>query len=419
MAGVDVRPVGYDITMFVYNDVRRDARVLKEAHSLVARGHDVTIIGRGAIDLPAEEEARGFTILRTAPPTGRGGPGSESPWRPHRGGGALDRARWILEYGSDFRAWSADALRRAAARRSGTGRPTAWHGHDLTGLVPAASARRRWGGRLIYDSHELYLEAGSAARLPSFVRRAIGRLEGARARSADRVITVNDTIALELARRYRLRTPAVVMNCPPAADYVSPERSPLRSALGVGSRPIVLHHGGIAEGRGIRQAVRALEWLPDDVALVVLGDGELVPDLRAMREEPRHRNRLFLLPAVSVEELPAWVAGADIGLVTFEAVDLNNYYASPNKLFEYLVQGIPAVVSDFPELRRVVAGNDVGITCDPAAPESVAAAIRLLLEESADDRKRRRERCRAAAVSTYSWERQEVVLLSVYDQLNA
>ncbi len=408
-----------DVTMFVYNDVRRDSRVLREARSLASRGHRVVVVGRGATDLPREAQVDGFLIVRTPVPKREGGPGSESPWRPHRRGGALARARWVIAYARDFLAWRSAALRLAGAHRSAGSVRTVWHGHDLTGLIPAAAAARRWGGSVLYDSHELYLEAGSAARLPSVLRWGLGRIEGKRARSADAVVTVNDTIAQELGRRYGIALPAVVMNCPPTTDHVSPERSPLRPTLAVGSRPIVLHHGGITEGRGIRQAVEALEWLPGEVALVILGDGELVPDLKELARAPRNRDRLLLIPAVSVEELPAWIAGADIGLVTFEPVDLNNYYASPNKLFEYLVQGIPPVVSDFPELRRIVEADDLGVTCEPADPRSVAAAISQLLSEPADDRERRRQRCREAARSKYSWERQERALHRVYDQLDA
>jgi hypothetical protein len=40
-----------------------------------------------------------------------------------------------------------------------------------------------------------------------------------------------------------------------------------------------------------------------------------------------------------------------------------------------------------------------------------------LLEEPPEDRAARRARCRAAALATYSWERQEPTLLSTYDRL--
>jgi glycosyltransferase involved in cell wall biosynthesis len=403
------------VTMFVYNDVRTDARVRKEAKALADAGCVVTVIGRGAPGVPPDERVEGFRIVRTPPRAGTG-PGSESPWRPHRRGGILARVGWIVGYGSDFISWRRAALRVAARARS-TGAFEVWHGHDMTGVVVAAAARRRWGGSLVYDSHELYLEAGSAARLPALARRALARWERALARGADAVITVNDTIADELLTRYRIPRPAVVMNCPPVVEQTPAAESPLRSVLGLDGRRVLLHHGGIAEGRGIRQAIGALNLLPADVALVVLGNGELVGPLGLIATEPRYRDRLFLHPAVEIHELPAWIGGADVGLVTFEPVDLNNEYASPNKLFEYLMQGVSPVVSDFPELRRVVQRNDLGVTCDPLSPRSVADAVSRLLNEAPAERAARRARCRAAAIETYSWERQQPTLISTYERL--
>lgn len=403
--------------MLVYNDVRTDARVRKEAKALAQAGCRVTVVGRGATGVPPVECVDGFRIVRTRRRTGIG-PGSESPWRVHRRGGMLARLQWIIGYGVDFAAWRRAALKEAARIRSADA-PLVWHGHDLTGLIVAAAGRRRWGGALVYDSHELYLEAGSAARLPTLARRALARVERSLARASDAIITVNGTIADELAGRYGIPRPAIVMNCPPLAEQTPAAASPLRRLLGLDGRRVVLHHGGIAEGRGIRQAISALDLLPADVALLVLGDGELVEPLRLMAAEPRYRDRLFLHPAVDLDDLPSWIGGADIGLVSFEPVDLNNLYASPNKLFEYLMQGIPPVVSDFPELRRVVVPSDLGATCNPLSPRSVADALLRLLEEPPEDRAARRARCRAAAVETYSWEQQEPTLLSTYDRLLA
>lgn len=403
--------------MFVYNDLRTDARVRREAKALTRAGYLVTVVGRGAAGLPPVESVDGYRMVRTTPRGGIG-PGSESPWRAHHRGGPVARLRWIVGYARDFFAWRRAALEQAG-RYHAAGTPVVWHGHDLTGLMVSAAARRRWGGMVVYDSHELYLEAGSAARLPGPARRALAQVERTLARAADATITVNETIADELAARYGIARPAIVMNCPPITGRTSQAASPLRRTLGLGARRLVLHHGGIAEGRGIRQAVEALEWLPTDVALVILGDGELVESLRATATERRYLDRLFLHPAVDIEDLPEWIAGADIGLVTFEPIDLNNYYASPNKLFECLMQGVPPVVSDFPELRRVVANDDLGLMCDPLAPRSVADAVTHLLEEPPEERARRRVRCRAAAVERYAWEHQEATLLHIYDQLMA
>ena len=207
------------------------------------------------------------------------------------------------------------------------------------------------------------------------------------------------------------------MNCaplgPPPRDQLT---SPLRRELLLGSRPLLLHHGGIASGRGLPEIVAALDYLPPELALVILGDGELVPTLTQLRGT-RYCNRLFLHPAVAWYHLSAWVTAADVGVIAFPPSPLNNYYGTPNKLFDYLAAGVPVVTSDFPEMRRIVLGERVGATCDPLAPQSIAAAVQSLLDRPWDERQAMRRRCRQAAESRYSWEHEALGLLDLYAQL--
>ena len=80
-----------------------------------------------------------------------------------------------------------------------------YHGHDLTGLPAALDGRRRTGGaaRVVYDSHELFMEAGTTARQAGWARRVLAYVEGRWIfRQVDGLITVNNSIAEELRRRY-------------------------------------------------------------------------------------------------------------------------------------------------------------------------------------------------------------------------
>jgi glycosyltransferase involved in cell wall biosynthesis len=398
------------VAMFVYGDAVNDSRVIREADALRASGRDVLVIAHHADGHPPVENDRGWRLLRVGDPRALR-PGSSVARRT-----ILDRIRWLVRYRQGLDEWTAAAARAAvewAASRS----QVAWHGHDLTGLLAASMARgRRPGGRVIYDSHELFLEAGAVARLPKAARAVIARLERRHARGADAVITVNPGIATELARRYEIPIPTVVMNCPVVAT-TSPDHdsSPLRTELGLGDRPVILHHGGLSGGRGIEETIEALDHLPADVALVVLGNGELVPLISDLATE-RYSGRLHHHPAVPVDELPAWVAGADAGVIAFQPVERNNLLATPNKLFECLAVGVPVVVSAFPEMQRIVEEANVGAVCDPTSPASIADAITNVL---AGERSAWREACRSAATEHYSWQRQSEALVGVYDRIGA
>lgn len=392
--------------MFVYGDASHDSRVAREADALAVSGRDVLVVAHGRNGLPATEDRGGWRIDRVGSLTALR-PGDASPRRT-----AIDRARWLIRYVAGYREWSGQAAEAAGAWAAG--RDVAWHGHDLTGLLAAARARTAYGGPLVYDSHELFMEAGAAARLPGPARRLLTAIERRYARRADLVITVNPGIADELAARYGIERPIVVMNCPLVPDELPPRvTSPLRSSLALGDRPILLHHGGLTDGRGIMETIAALAFLPAEVALVLLGDGDLVPAIE-MAAEDLGRDRVLHHQAVAMDELPSWVAGADVGVIAFQPVERNNVLATPNKLFECLAVGVPVVVSDFPEMRRIVADHGVGATCDPTQPESIAAAIRQVLDQ---DREAWFDACRAASTSRYSWQRQSEILLDAYDRL--
>jgi glycosyltransferase involved in cell wall biosynthesis len=273
----------------------------------------------------------------------------------------------------------------------------------------------------VYDSHELYLESGSLPTLPGVARRMLFAYERRLIRRADAVITVNESIASELSARYGVARPSVVMNCPPLTlAPTSLEASPLRSEalLPVGG-PVLVIHGSLTPGKGLMEAAAALRFLPPDCRLVLLGMGSLRDQLMLLSRTEGFRGRLVIHPPVPQSELLAWLSGADVGVIAFTPDSLNQHYATPNRLFESLAAGVPVVVSDFPEMRRVVEDYGVGAICDPTDPRSIAEAVAGLLDESASARDERRARCRLAVEETFNWENQVRGLLAIYRGLGS
>jgi glycosyltransferase involved in cell wall biosynthesis len=321
-----------------------------------------------------------------------------------------------------FRSWRYGTLAWAGAAASVAPRADVWHGHDMTGLPAALAAQRRYGGRVVYDSHELYLESGRHATRPAWARRAMGVVERRWARRADAVVTVNDSIANELSRRLRVPLPTVVRNCPPRwlpRETEPPRPDLFRQTLPIpAERDILLYQGGFSAHRGLPQIVSLLHEPGLESAVVVfLGYGTLEGWLSEQAARREHHGRLFVVAAVPPDELAAWTASADVSLMPIEPSTLNHVLSTPNKLWESLAAGAPLVASDLPEMARVVRETGAGELCDPSSVESIATAVRRILSRSPEERLAMRRRARAAALDRYNWETESARLLALYETL--
>ena len=444
------------VAMFVLNAVAFDRRVQREAASLAGIGCDVTVYGTtdpaGALPLE-ERHPDGFRIVRVPIPPrsplwasrrsdfaeamrsareGRWTPAraaratASAPWWMVKGAVAAGafalhtasggNANWLLNGRSRWRQW-----RRAVL--AVTTEADVYHGHDLTGLGVAVAARRRFGGKVVYDSHDLFVDAGSNARRPRAVRRVLTELERRWYQKADVVVTVNQGLADELRRRYGSKPIAVVHNCVAVSDSV-PERTvgPLRRAIGIGAEtPLILYHGGFTANRGLGVLINAMRQPGLEHAhLALLGYGPMEDELRRVAAGSASGGRVHVLPAVPPTELDGYVADADIAAMVNQPVSKNEILSTPNKLFESIAAGVPIVTSDFPMRRAIVLDNEdgpLGAVCDPERPQSVAEAIRSLLTLPAHELAAMRDRARRAARRRWNWGREARTLIDAYTLL--
>jgi glycosyltransferase involved in cell wall biosynthesis len=149
----------------------------------------------------------------------------------------------------------------------------------------------------------------------------------------------------------------------------------------------------------------------------MMGWGALLEPLRALARGEGVEGRVHFTEGVPLAELLSYTAGADLGAIAYRNVGLNNYYTSPNKLFEYCAAGVPVVASRFPELVKVVEGLGIGATFDPERPEEIAAAVNGLVDDPSALERVRANVARAA--SRFTWESESAKLLEVYRAVGA
>lgn len=267
--------------------------------------------------------------------------------------------------------WAAYRAVRTAVRTE----PAALYlASDLYVLPALAEAARRHGGRLVYDSRELYAALDSTAGRPlvAAVWRAVERRH---IRRADAVLTVGEAIADRLVTAYGIDRPTVLYNAPEAGLDGDP--SLLRTRLGLpdDGRLLVLYQGLFRPGRGLPALVEAAHAV-DGVRLVLIGEGAFEGEVA--RLGAGLGDRLAVHPFVPPDDLAALTPGADLGACLIEPLTESLRLSLPNKLFEYLSAGVPVLASPLPEIRRVAEG--AGVLADPQDPEAVADALRSALD---------------------------------------
>ncbi len=398
------------VAMIVWNEFRHDARVLKEAETLQAAGYEVCV---HALHTPGRTERS-----ETLPSGVRVERVLRSPFyalrQPPEAGNGLEKRPAQMAPSVSLFGQLATLVPRSVTHlrllwRMVRSRPHVIHAHDVNTLPTAWLAACIVGCPLVYDAHEISTDREGYRKL----RKAVGWIEKRLMPLAAATITTTDARATFFARAYGVPRPLVLQNRP---RLEHPERtSRLRDELGLSEPwPIVLYQGGLQLGRGLHLLVDAMRRV-ENAYLVMIGGGRLAGSLMRQVDEEGLAGRVRFVPTVPLSDLPSYTASADIGVQPIENTCLNHLTTDSNKLFEYMMAGLPVVASSLPEIRRVVGDGHFGLLVRPGDGDSLAEALARLVDDPA-----LRQGLAANALTaarTLNWDAQEAKLLDLYDGL--
>jgi glycosyltransferase involved in cell wall biosynthesis len=146
-----------------------------------------------------------------------------------------------------------------------------------------------------------------------------------------------------------------------------------------------------------------------DRHIVFMGYGQMQAEVE--QAAASHGN-IHYAPAVKPEEVLRHTAGADVGLVGVENVCLSYYYSLPNKLFEFLLAGIPALLPNYPEMVRLTEGSGAGWVVGEQDADWLTA-INVLTAGQVQAGKQAARR----TATTLSWQTEADKLSAVYRRL--
>lgn len=234
-------------------------------------------------------------------------------------------------------------------------------------------------GRIFYNSREIYAHL-AGLRNKNYIQRIISKIESKFIKKVDLVLVTGEMDAQYLREAYEINNFLVLRNLPKYQNDIATVNLREKLNIPVNSK-ILLYQGVLLEGRGIIKVIEVLDSL-QDLHFVIVGDGEFKEKFLSAANSTNYAERIHFLGAVNHFELLKYTAGADIGLALIENISISYYYALPNKLFEYIMAGLPVLVSNLPQMKRIVDKYNVGKAVDPENRMDIIGGIKEILTDS-------------------------------------
>ena len=378
-----------------------DRRVWLEATTLVAHGHEVSVICPMGHGWTAPHEViEGVHIWRYPMPT-----------EAHSGAAA-----YACEYGSALWHWL--RLARVIWNTRGFDVIQGCNPPDLVFLL--ALVYRPWGVRYLFDHHdvcpELY-EAKFARRGPFWwMMRLMERLSFA---TASVSIATNESFRRIAIERGRMAPGDVfVVRSAPKIDMFRP--GPGDPAHRKGAGVVLGYVGVIGQQEGMDLLVAAIDHLVRrlghiDLHVVIVGFGSHLPEVEAdVARRGLGAHFTFTGPLYGADLL-AVLNVIDIGLAS-DPKNAMNDISTMNKVMEYMTLGKPLVQFDLTEGRT--SAGDAALYARDNDPLDFAAQIARLIDNPAL-RARLGHAGRARVQEQLSWAHSVPQLLAAYDRVFA
>ncbi len=363
----------------VTNDIYTDQRVHKVCTFLLKQGYEVTLVGRKR--------------KRSLPLTPR-------KYR-------TKRLKLLFETGAKFYAFfnirlffyllfhKADVL----------------VANDLdTLLANFLASKMKRNCKLVYDSHEYFTEVPELISRPK-VQNVWLRIERFIFPKLDYIYTVNDSIA-KIYRDLYNKEIKVVRNISPLWKPIGLKT---KEELGIpeDKNLIILQGAGINVDRGAEEAVEAM--LNIDAVLMIVGDGDVVPELRNRVVELNLQNKVIFFGKKPYEVMMNYTFYADIGLTLDKATNLNYKLSLPNKVFDYMHTTTAVVATNIKEVANVVRSNNIGEILTEFTVKNLVLTIQALFKDK--ERLEEYKKNCITASKNENWENETKILAEIYPKV--
>ncbi len=380
------------IVMLLYGSLPIDTRVDREIRALVKKKHSITILDTemGHGEWKGCEGAKRIPIIRL-------------PVSKRQSFGGLVRF-WLTCFKYLYRSRkSIDVV----------------HVHDLTGLPPAwlitAIIPRI---KFVYDAHELFPEA-ARDRLSILHYAVFLTLEMICAHRIDYLIAVSPVALRKIARRVG-GAPVLLMNVP---DLFRIQEKlgeiPCWFRRSESSAKRIVYSGGVLRRRGYDELVQAARILTRDVThkyeFWIVGDGPYLNHVKSMVKSLDLTDSFVFTGRVDFEELLNITSRCDIAVALYSS-NTNSNLTLSNKIFEYMMLGMPIIFSDLAQSRPILKRISAFILDNPLTVENLVQSI-ISLSNDCERMTYISTHGRRLVLERFNWQMESQKLIRIYESL--
>lgn len=251
--------------------------------------------------------------------------------------------------------------------------------HYVPALPSAAAAAARHGALLGYDAEDFHSGEGQGGAAEEFRMEMVQRIEETFLPSCRHLTAASPLIARAYAAQYGVAEPVPVLNVFPLAMAPSYPDAAAEAASGSdGTLRAYWFSQTIGLDRGLQPFIQAMARTRARVTLDIRGSNRwghgdtLLAEAHALGLGDRVR----LLPMEPPEEMVRLAARYDLGLSLETEATQSRRLCLTNKIFTYLLAGIPVMMSDTPAQRELGARlAAAGSVISLADPQGMAIAL--------------------------------------------
>ena len=282
-----------------------------------------------------------------------------------------------------------------------------YHFHDPE-LIPIAYKAKKYGKKVIFDSHEdVPLQISEKAWIPWIIRKPLStvyrKYEESRLRRFDALVTVTPSI---VERLIKCNSNTYQITNYPIYKGIEDKRA---------WKNCVCFTGNISP-----------QWMHENIIRSAKKAG--VKYVLAGKTNEKYFEKLKAMPEWGIVDYKGVVSSEAVVQIQQDGIAgiaLNDYVANVGyklgslgntKLFEYMMAGIPVIATDFILWKEIVEKHECGICVNPRDTKAITSAIQYL-KEHPDEAKRMGDNGIKAVKEHYNWESQETVLFNMYNKV--